>query len=104
MEQQQIILHNFDLNEKTCEAQASSSDLEQQILNSKKRKAERKEKKELKKAKFMENISTSGKEVQAANDQQPDPNNAATCQFYLKKKARFCNQHPKAGKNYRIVL
>ncbi len=96
--EQQIVL-TVDTTDNTNVAQAIPSDLEQQILNSKKRKAERKEKKELKKAKYMESIiSKNGKEGLAVTEQKPDPNSSTTCQFYLKKKARFCNQHPKTGK------
>ncbi len=96
MEQQDV--KDGENNIEKEKSQAVESDLEQQIMNSKKRKAERKEKKAQKKAKYMENISTKNeKKGQAVTDQQPDPNSSTTCQFYLKKKARFCNQHPKPG-------
>jgi hypothetical protein len=99
MEPQEIIPNNTDIITETTNADktAIAADLEQRILNSKKRKAERKEKKAQKKAKYMETISTkNAKEGQTVGD-QPDPNSSSICQFYLKKKARFCNQHPKEG-------
>ena len=106
MEPQEIISNNTDILIETTNADktAIAADLEQRILNSKKRKAERKEKKEQKKAKYMETISTkNAKEGQTVKVQQPDPNSSSICQFYLKKKARFCNQHPKEGIFLRLL-
>jgi hypothetical protein len=76
MEPQEIIPNNTDIITETTNADktAIAADLEQRILNSKKRKAERKEKKAQKKAKYMETISTkNAKEGQTVGD-QPDPN------------------------------
>lgn len=100
--EQQLIQNNIsvDATQKAEQAVAVAvaADLEQQILNSKKRKAERKEKKAQKKTKYMETIATKNtKEAQPVKDKQPDPSSSPTCQFYLKKKSRFCNQHPKEG-------
>eukprot|EP00029_Vermamoeba_vermiformis_P011385 TRINITY_DN6249_c0_g1_i1.p1 TRINITY_DN6249_c0_g1~~TRINITY_DN6249_c0_g1_i1.p1 ORF type:complete len:219 (+),score=18.15 TRINITY_DN6249_c0_g1_i1:31-687(+) len=88
-------------SESNIEQTNVKEDLKQLILNSKKRKAERKEKKAQKKTKYMDTISTKNeKEGQVGKEQQPDPNSSTSCQFFLKKKKRFCNQHPKEGFKY----